>query len=264
MKMDKKPSLARLSLLGILLSGTMVIHADDSPFRPDAPASRLPSSLPVWIPENLSAETSHAKEVSHRRPTGEGSISRMAGAYLDYTFLGDQTGRFPQNLQGTIGVTGGSAVFLSPLEQFHLGDIDSYHYGNGYSPAISGYGGHSDFMASLEWQWNAPGFADRHAFDNLTWGEVLRVSFFADYGKTISNGKEHGVTDALPARASKWGLSGIGIGTGLQFSLPGRLTANLKAAYPLRSWEADGTNRDEGPDTDGGQPRYWFDFSYNF
>ena len=63
------------------------------------------------------------------------------------------------------------------LEQFDVGGPASVR-----AYPVSELLADSAMFASLEYTLDAPGFSDQPAgFRGLTWGEVLRVSFFADY-----------------------------------------------------------------------------------
>nr|VFK51635.1 MAG: hypothetical protein BECKTC1821D_GA0114238_11365 [Candidatus Kentron sp. TC] len=200
-----------------------------------------------------------------QRYSGKNGISRIAKAYLDYTFFSRRTGHLRQDFQGRLGITHKTTdtdyqdmpkLRSKLIQDYSLSSLGSLQTDNldtlSYSEAE--YLGDNSFLASLEWRLNAPGFADKPVFDNLTWGDVLQISFFADYGKTFSNSMES--TDAQEHE--------FGIGTGLRFLLPGRFTANFQAAYPLDSWERNSimTNYEEASNTN--RTQYWFDFSYNF
>ena len=143
-----------------------------------------------------------------------------------------------------------SRSLLSSLEQFPLGGPASVRAFN-----ISEYLGDRGFFASLEWGVAAPGFADKPAFKNLTWGEVLRVSFFADYGKAYLNS---------PTASDIPNLALAGYGAGIQVSMPGQFTARLQAAHPFgRKVPGRITTTGTG-DPKARRNQYWFDFTYNF
>lgn len=264
-----------LLLLGSVSLGTGTVNADGLSAWPDTSPPGLPVQLPARLSDDPSMGTNHTGggfDIGMEQGYGgAGGISRIAKAYLNYTFLNRHTGSFGHNLQGRVGIANQSAHRLDsplwPSNHFRVGLDDPI---NGHADDISDYRIDNGFLASLEWRLDAPGFADRLAFDDLTWGEVLQISFFADYGKAFSTssaspGGAGGTSvDAMSMDVSKRGLSGAGVGTGLRFSLPGRLTANLKAAYSLHSWEPTGLTTNGGPDPDENRARYWFDFSYNF
>ncbi|VFN04659.1 MAG: hypothetical protein BECKG1743D_GA0114223_109501 [Candidatus Kentron sp. G] len=262
------------SLTVFLLSGFVLLRATNAdPFSSPSlsrPGLSSPDSS-LALSENMSIWTNYTENTSDAgMGQNHGSadrIARIAKAYLDYTFLSRRSTNLDWNLQGRVGVVSKSAdgpnAPLSPPGQFRVLDTGLYDPIDSYAHGVSGYGTDSSFLASLEWRLNAPGFADRPAFRNLTWGDVLQVSFFADYGKTLSRASMP--IDAMWIEPCERQLSGAGFGTGLSFSLPGRLTANLKAAYPAYSWDPNGGTGMNGTlDRDGSGAEYWFDFSYDF
>mgnify|MGYP000724153904 CR=1 FL=1 len=100
-------------------------------------------------------------------------------------------------------------------------------------------------FASLQWNVNAPGFADKPAFDGMTWGRVLQFSAFFDYGTGEIN-------DPLPGEVSHVTLKGLGVGC--QFAIPGRLLAKFDVA----------THIGGNAPSNGRTAQYWFDVSYQF
>nr|VFK60105.1 MAG: hypothetical protein BECKTUN1418D_GA0071000_11165 [Candidatus Kentron sp. TUN] len=253
---------------GFLLLSANVTNAAPSYFT-HWPDLSLPDSS-LQLSENLSMETSYVENTRDngmgQKYEGKNDISKIAKAYLDYTFFSRRSGNLHQNLLGRIGITnktiatdyrtiskfqGGviSDSPLSPLERFRIDGLNTWTHN------ASEYQENSSFLASLEWRLNAPGFADKLAFDNLTWGDVLQVSFFADYGKAFLN-------PTASINVEKRELAGIG--TGLRLLLPGRLTANFQAAYPLHSWETGQITANGEEDPGLNRTQYWFDFSYNF
>ncbi|MBT8420327.1 MAG: hypothetical protein KJO08_05625 [Gammaproteobacteria bacterium] len=267
----------KVSLMGYLLLVSLtagVASADDSSTTVGSHLS-LPgvsshplADLSMDLSKNLSIGTSYAEGASFdvdmwQGHSGASGISRVAKAYLDYTFFSRRTGNLSQNLQGRVGVVNKSGLSAWPEAPFYGDHTGQSNIGRlGSVRDISGYRADNGFMASLEWRLDAPGFANTPAFNDLTWGEVLQVSFFADYGKAFSNGTVP--VDAVSAHGSRRGLSSVGIGTGLRFSLPGRLTANLKAAYAMDGREPNDVGVDIDADPDSSRAQYWFDFSYNF
>lgn len=130
---------------------------------------------------------------------------------------------------------------LVSLEQFSMGGPDSVR---AYPVAelLAEKGG----VASLELVTGAPGFANRPAFGNTTWGQVLQVSLFVDYANGSLN---------APLTASQSSSNHLaGAGVGVQFSLPGRVFSRLDVATPL-------TDRKPSNDRD---PQFYFRFGMNF
>ncbi|WP_299204928.1 ShlB/FhaC/HecB family hemolysin secretion/activation protein [uncultured Amphritea sp.] len=108
---------------------------------------------------------------------------------------------------------------LFSVKQFGMGGFDSVRaYPSGEYLADSG------FYTGLELISNAPGFSDKPAFNNRTWGEVLQLMLFADYAHGYKN-------NALLGEESQLDLSGLGVGVRL---MPAEsFTATLTVATPL-------------------------------
>nr|VFJ87029.1 MAG: hypothetical protein BECKLFY1418A_GA0070994_100120 [Candidatus Kentron sp. LFY] len=230
----------------------------------DSPLSKSSSNPSFHLSENLSVGADYTENtLATGAEQKHAGISRIAKAYLDYTFFSRRTGNLRHGFQGRLGITNETTSYrdtmelrspviegasLSPSGHFGTSGADAGAYGNFESQEDS------SLMASLEWRLNAPGFADKPAFDNLNWGDILQVSFFADYGKAFSH----------PAISMDGSGRELGVGTGLRFLLPGRFTANFQASYPIDSWESDSlvTNGEGNLDSNG--TRFWLDFSYNF
>lgn len=114
---------------------------------------------------------------------------------------------------------------LVSIEQFAMGGPDSVRaYPQAEFMMDQGY------FASTELIFNAPFFADKQAFFNRTWGELLQFSVFYD----ASSGW---LKEALSNEEDSAYLSGAGVG--MHFSLPGQFAANLSMAKPLGSHDSD-------------------------
>nr|VFK58478.1 MAG: hypothetical protein BECKUNK1418G_GA0071005_100336 [Candidatus Kentron sp. UNK]VFK68893.1 MAG: hypothetical protein BECKUNK1418H_GA0071006_100738 [Candidatus Kentron sp. UNK] len=257
--------------VGALLLSACATTSPPSNFTlwPNLSLSNSSLSEPSIPLENSPPETGYTEntfdvDVEQKYGGGKG-IFNVAKAYLDYTFFSRRTENLHQDFQGRLGITNkithadyrdtpklrGSFIEDSPLPflgRFPANSLDTWSHND------PEYQGNNSFTASVEWRLNAPGFADKPAFDNLTWGDVLQVSFFADYGKAFSN-----ATALIDTREQE-----LGIGTGLRFLLPGRFTANFQAAYPIDSWEREGSMTDREGDSSVDRTRFWLDFSYNF
>ena len=114
---------------------------------------------------------------------------------------------------------------LVSLEQFALGGPDTVR---AYPQAE--YMMDQGYFTSFELNFNAPGFADRPAFANRTWGELLQVSIFYDAAAGW-------LKDPLPNEEESGYLSGAGVG--LHFALPGRFSSSLSVATPLGDHDAE-------------------------
>jgi hemolysin activation/secretion protein len=87
------------------------------------------------------------------------------------------------------------------------------------------------YVATLEWIFSIPGLADRPAFGNRTWGQVLQLSLFADYGK----GELNDVTDTdveTEFDVSGWGGS-------IQLNVPDKAFARIDVAKPFSNDNPD-------------------------
>ncbi|MGH8294289.1 MAG: ShlB/FhaC/HecB family hemolysin secretion/activation protein [Steroidobacteraceae bacterium] len=88
----------------------------------------------------------------------------------------------------------------------------------------------------------APGFANRPAFDERTWGQELQFSLFVDYAAGWLNDYVPGAS--LAPRYVNLG----GWGGAIQFNVPGRVFARIDVATPITARRA-GNGRD---------PQYFF------
>lgn len=108
---------------------------------------------------------------------------------------------------------------LVSVEQFGLGGINN----------VKAYSG-AEFMADkavylgAELIARAPGFSQKPAFNDRTWGEVLQVSMFVDYAKGYKN-------DALENEDASATLKGVGVG--LRLTPAKGVSFNLSVAKPL-------------------------------
>jgi hemolysin activation/secretion protein len=130
---------------------------------------------------------------------------------------------------------------LVSVEQFSIGGPTSVR-----AFPVSEYLADSGATASLEYIVNAPGFADKPAFRNLTWGQVLQVSVFADYGIGWLN-------DSIEASSDEF-TNMSAAGAALQLSIPGELLTRLQVATPLE-------DREPSNDRD---PQVFFEVTYQF
>lgn len=134
-----------------------------------------------------------------------------------------------------------SSDLLTSLEQFNIGGPASVR---AYPVAEALFD--SGVFGSLELTVNAPGFSRVPAFGGMTWGQVLRVSFFSDFAYGDLN-------DALATdRASQ---SFYGYGAGLAFGIPGEIQSRLQYARPFSGSVTP---------SDGDNGRWWFEVTYQF
>lgn len=137
-----------------------------------------------------------------------------------------------------------SSSLLVSTEQYSIGGPANMR---GYP--IAEFLADSAIYGSLEWIVNAPFFAaEPSPFKNLSWGEVLRVSFFTDFASGDIN-------DRLDEERPIGALGDFGLG--VQLSVPGQFTARLQAARPFAFSTGLGDPRDD-------PTQYWFDLTYSF
>lgn len=146
-----------------------------------------------------------------------------------------------------------SKDFLTSLEQFVIGGPNTVR-ALPSSQFLVDYGA----FGSIEWGIRAPGFADKPAFANRNWGDLLRVTLFYDHAVGYYNiGEGQSNTAGLLDDISEGG-----VGIGIEFGLPGTFRLNVQAAQ----W-----NGEVPDDADPADPRavlddvqYWVDFTMEF
>jgi hemolysin activation/secretion protein len=133
-----------------------------------------------------------------------------------------------------------SNSLLASLEQYSIGGPNSVR-----AFPVSEFQVDTAAFASAEWTINAPGFSDAKFTDDLTWGQVLRVSFFADYAWGQVNSPQGGQKAIIHAK---------GFGAALAFALPGKFSARAEVAHPFGRERA----------SDGNASQTWFDLTYQW
>jgi hemolysin activation/secretion protein len=135
---------------------------------------------------------------------------------------------------------------LTALEQYSVGGAENVR---GF-PDAQGLFDRAYFF-SFEYIFNAPFIADKPAFKNRTWGELLQFSVFYDFAM----GQQNDPIDSSADRATSgsW-MNFKSVGMGLRFNLPGSIDSRLMWATEL------------GPEvpSDGRQSHIWGDFTYSF
>ncbi len=135
-----------------------------------------------------------------------------------------------------------SGDLLTSLEQYQMGGPDNVR-----AYPVSEYLRDNAVFTSLEYVVNAPGFADKPAFKNRTWGELLQFSVFVDSSKGWDNN---------PLTSDTVGSVRIsGAGVGAQFTLPGQFLARTSLAKPIGSGPSPSNGKD---------PQFFFSLSYDF
>lgn len=138
-----------------------------------------------------------------------------------------------------------SPDLLSSLEQYVIGGSDNVR-----ALPTSQYLVDTAAFASLEYSVRAPGFAGKAAFGGYTWGEVLRFRLFTDAAVGLLN-KPVGPTKRVTAAGS---------GVGVEFTLPGTMTANLQWA------RVNGGKRGAATDPNAvkNASQLWLDVTFSF
>lgn len=130
---------------------------------------------------------------------------------------------------------------LVPLEQYSVGGPDNVR-----AFPVAQVLWDKALFYSFEFLFNAPFFADKPAFKNRTWGELLQFSIFYDFA--VGKVNEPLVSDEQTYENLKGG------GLGLRFNLPGSIESRM-----FWAWEIGGEETADGDDM-----RFWFDFTYSF
>ncbi|NOG59039.1 MAG: ShlB/FhaC/HecB family hemolysin secretion/activation protein [Proteobacteria bacterium] len=135
---------------------------------------------------------------------------------------------------------------LAALEQYSVGGPENVR---GF-PDAQGLFDRAYFF-SFEYIFNAPFIADKPAFKNRTWGELLQFSVFYDFAMGQQNDAINTATDRNTS--GSW-VNFKSVGMGLRFNLPGSIDSRLMWATEL------------GADvpSDGRQSHIWGDFTYSF
>ena len=174
-------------------------------------------------------------------------FSRLQNIVTNHSLIMHLTGQFSDDL-------------LPSLEQMSIGGPFSVR---GYPQAA--FLVDKGIFASLEWVMNAPGFADKIAFENKTWGEILQISLFVDHGtgwideaaeedQIEISGFGMGLQMFVPANRVAAFINYLGSWGSMdwQLYLPGELSLRLDVAAPLGS--RDPANKEK--------PQTYFNLNY--
>ena len=138
----------------------------------------------------------------------EGNFNKIFASYTRLqTIVKNHSLLFRSELQWTPDT-------LVPLEQYSIGGPDNLR---AFPSAQVLYD--KAYFLSFEWLVNAPGFADKPAFDNRTWGELLQVSAFYDMAAGALN-------DPLTTEQDGYKVL-KGAGVGVRFTIPGMFESKL-------------------------------------
>lgn len=134
-----------------------------------------------------------------------------------------------------------SDLLLVPLEQYSVGGPNNVR---AFSNARILWD--RAYFLSLEWLINAPFFADKTAFGNRTWGELVQFSLFYDWARGRLNN---------PSQIDQQGYDIFdGVGLGLRFVLPGLIESKF-------AWATDVGSKKVGGDDEF---QFWGDITYHF
>ena len=180
-------------------------------------------------------------------------VSCNAGPVFNRLVANYQLYKNLPNQQGLLLRVNGqySTNMLTSLEQYVLGGPDNVR-----AAPTSQFLTDRGLFASLEYRVQAPGFSDKHAFGSYTWGQLLQFRLFEDAAKGWIND---------PLATSSGTVSNhylAGLGAGVEFTIPGTLTANLQWAR-LNGGARKGTSAlDTNAIQDSSET--WFDITVNF
>src|SRR5579859_6517325 len=176
------------------------------------------------------------------------AFNRLVGNYQLYKNLPDNQGLlFRVNGQY-------STNMLTSLEQYVLGGPDNVR-----AAPTSQFLTDKGLFGSLEYSVRAPGFSDKHAFGTYTWGQVLRFRLFEDAAKGWINDPSLSRDPKQPTISNHY-VAGLGVG--VEFTVPGTLTADLQWAR-LNGGARKGTSTlDTNAIPDSSET--WFDITVNF
>lgn len=130
---------------------------------------------------------------------------------------------------------------LAPIEQYSVGGPDNVR-----AFPVAQVLWDKAFFASFEFLFNAPFIADKPAFENRTWGELLQLGIF--YDMAVGKVNEPSVADEQGYRSHD------GVGVGLRFNLPGTIESRIFSAWEIGN-NTLGNNR---------RPQIWGDLTYTF
>lgn len=146
-----------------------------------------------------------------------------------------------------------SPDLLIASEQYSIGGPDNVR---GFEPAYQLLD--RAFFFSAEHLINAPFIANKPAFGNRTWGEILQVSLFYDHAIGRLN-------DPLVNNIQTY-ESFRSAGLGFRFNIPGAIDSRFMWAWAIgapngQDASGDPVNADVG---NGRRPQFWGDFTFSF
>ena len=192
-----------------------------------------------------------AEEPSGERPSRQGRDGVFAAG--EFTKIGGSFSRLQLLTQNQSLLIKGEFQYapdiLVPLEQYSTGGPENVR---AFPEAQFLFD--KAYFLSAEYIINAPFIADKPAFANRTWGELLQLSIFYDFAA----GKNNDPTDA-PQDVTQQGswINIRGYGLGLRFSIPGLIESRF-------IWSRQLGDNSSTPAENGKTEQTWFDFTYSF
>ncbi len=185
---------------------------------------------------------------SSSRTSRQGQSGRFAAGQFDKITANYQRLQLITNNQSLLFRTEfqWSNDLLVPLEQYSVGGPENVR---GFQDAQGLFD--RAYFLSFEYIFNAPFIADRPAFQNRTWGELLQLSFFYDFVTSQQNDAIN--SDSDRNTSGQW-VTHRSVGAGLRFNLPGTIDSRLMYATGL------------GPEVPNNRRagQIWGDFTYSF
>ncbi len=140
---------------------------------------------------------------------------------------------------------------LVPLEQYSIGGPDQVRA----FPVAQVLADRALFY-SVELLFNAPFIAEKQAFGNRTWGELLQLGLFYDFAVGRLN-------EPTAADDKTW-ENYKGLGLGLRFNIPGSIESRVFWAWEVGGEELGEEETTPGEKEDQNRPQIWGDFTYSF
>ncbi len=166
--------------------------------------------------------------------TGGASQAGATGKFDKFTFAMARMQRLTKGSSLILNVRGQySSDALLSLEQASLSGADAVRAFRVTERAGSFAADNFDssladtaIITTLEYVFSIPGLADRPAFGNRTWGQVLQFSLFTDYA--------HGELND-PALSEDPEFDVAGWGGSIQFNIPNRVFARVDVSKPFEN-----------------------------
>ena len=191
------------------------------------------------------------EEPSGERPSRQGRDGVFAAG--EFTKIGGSFSRLQLLTQNQSLLIKGEFQYapdiLVPLEQYSTGGPENVR---AFPEAQFLFD--KAYFLSAEYIINAPFIADKPAFANRTWGELLQLSIFYDFAAGKNNDPT-GAPQEVTEQGSSVNIRGYGLG--LRFSIPGLIESRF-------IWSRQLGDNSSTPAANGKTEQTWFDFTYSF